>query len=96
MSHGRVVGLDTPNGIKHKFGVGYIIFIEAKHQYENQLDQNGLNEMFNKVRAIFIGQQGMEGIEESPDSNDKKLIILVPSTYVHQLSSLIEQVESTV
>ena len=52
--------------------------------------------MFDKVRAIFIGQQGMEGIEESPDSNDKKLIILVPSTYVHQLSSLIEQVESTV
>ena len=34
MSHGRVVGLDTPEGIKQKFGVGYIVYIEAKHQFE--------------------------------------------------------------
>lgn len=38
----------------------------------------------------------MAGIEESQDSNYKKLIISVPSTYVHKLSALIEQVEQTV
>lgn len=42
MSHGRVVGLDTPNGIKHKFGVGYSVFVEAKHQHEHNLDEAGL------------------------------------------------------
>lgn len=83
MSHGRVVGLDTPSGIKHKFGVGYSVFVEAKHQYEGQLDEAGLKDIFDRVRAIFLQKAGMSGIEESPDSNDKKLIIMVPSTYVY-------------
>ena len=39
MSHGRVIGLDTPNEIKRKFGVGYNIYVEARHEYENQLDE---------------------------------------------------------
>ena len=34
MSHGRVISLDTPEMIKKKFGVGYNVYIEAKHQYE--------------------------------------------------------------
>ena len=38
MSHGRIIGLDTPDEIKRKFGVGYNIFVEAKHQYEGMLD----------------------------------------------------------
>ena len=35
MSHGRVISLDTPDEIKRKFGVGYNVYIEAKHQYES-------------------------------------------------------------
>jgi len=31
MSHGRVISLDTPDEIKRKFGVGYNVYIEAKH-----------------------------------------------------------------
>ena len=31
MSHGRIIGLDTPNEIKRKFGVGYNVQIEPKH-----------------------------------------------------------------
>ena len=34
MSHGRIIGLDRPDEIKKKFGVGYNVFIEAKHQFE--------------------------------------------------------------
>jgi ATP-binding cassette subfamily A (ABC1) protein 3 len=96
MSHGRVIGLDTPEGIKHDFGVGYNVFVEAKHQYESQLNEAGLKAIFDRVRAIFIGREDLAGIEESQDSNYKKLIITVPSTYVHKLSALIEQVEQTV
>jgi len=90
MSHGRVIGLDTPQGIKHNFGVGYNVFVEAKHQYESQLNEAGLKAIFDRVRAIFIGRDTMNDIEESQDSNDKKLIITVPSTYIHNLSALIE------
>ena len=96
MSHGRVVGLDTPNGIKHKFGVGYSVFVEAKHQYEHELGEEGLKEVFEKVIKIFIEDSGLSGIEKSPDSNDKKLIIMVPHTYVNDLFALIEQVERDV
>ena len=31
MPHGRVISLDTPDEIKRKFGVGYIVYVEAKH-----------------------------------------------------------------
>ena len=70
--------------------------IHERDQYEGQLDEAGLKDIFDRVRAIFLQKAGMSGIEESPDSNDKKLIIMVPSTYVYQLSSLIYQVEQTV
>jgi hypothetical protein len=29
MSHGKVIALDSPNGIKRKYGVGYNLIIEA-------------------------------------------------------------------
>jgi len=45
--------------------------------------------VFDKVRAIFFGNEDMPDIEESADTNDKKLIISVPSAYVHKLSGLI-------
>lgn len=96
MSHGRVISLDTPDQIKRKFGVGYNVYVEAKHQYENTLDAAGLKAMFDRVRAIFLNVGDLPDIEESADSNDKKLIIMVPSAYVHRISSLIAQVEQNV
>ena len=89
MSHGRIISLDTPSEIKRKFGVGYNVYIEAKHQYESQLDESQLKAIFDKVRAIFLGIADLPDIEESADSNDKKLIIMVPSAYVQRLSGLI-------
>ena len=89
MSHGRIISLDTPSEIKRKFGVGYNVYIEAKHQYESQLDESQLKAIFDKVRAIFLGIADLPDIEESADSNDKKLIIMVPSVYVQRLSGLI-------
>ena len=82
MSHGRVIGLDTPNEIKRKFGVGYNIYVEARHEYENQLDEEGLKNVFDRVRQIFFSREDLDEIQESPDSNDKKLIIHVPTAYV--------------
>ena len=96
MSHGRVIGLDTPDEIKRKFGVGYNIYVEAKHQYENQLDEAGLKAVFDRIRSIFLNNAELPNIEESQDSNDKKLIIMVPIIYVHQISGLISQVEQSV
>ena len=93
MSHGRVIGLDTPDEIKKKFGVGYNVYVEAKHQYENQLDAAGLKAVFDRVRGIFLNKPDLPDIEESKDSNDKKLIIFVPSAYINQLSGLIAEVE---
>lgn len=52
--------------------------------------------MFDKVRQIFLGRDGLEDIKESPDTNDKKLLIHVPYTYVHHLAGLIEEVEQAV
>ena len=31
MSHGKVIALGTPQYIKTKFGVGYNVFIEPRH-----------------------------------------------------------------
>lgn len=31
MSHGKIIALGTPNTIKRKFGVGYNVFIEPRH-----------------------------------------------------------------
>ena len=75
MSHGKIIGLDTPDEIKHKFGVGYNIFCEVKHEYESQMDQDSMKAAFEKVRAIFFRNEDLRGIAESQDSNDKKLII---------------------
>lgn len=96
MSHGRIIGLDKPDEIKRKFGVGYNVFIEIKHQFESQLGEAAQKQVFDRVRAIFFGINDLPGIEESQDTNDKKLIIQVPSAYVHRLADLIRQVESTV
>ena len=75
MSHGKIIGLDTPDEIKRKFGVGYNIFCEVKHEYESQMDQDSMKAAFEKVRAIFFRNEDLRGIAESQDSNDKKLII---------------------
>lgn len=96
MSQGSIISLDTPKEIKRKFGVGYIIYVEAKHQFEGQMDENQIKAAFDQVRAIFFGKSDMLGTEESPDSNSKKLIIMVPSVHVNKLAALIEQVERSV
>ena len=93
MSHGRVIGLDTPEEIKKKFGVGYNILVEAKHTYEGTLTDDALKAVFDNVRRVFLNKEDCPGIMESPDSNDKKLIITAPSRLVHKLSDLIAEVE---
>jgi len=95
MSHGRIIGLDTPDEIKRKFGVGYNIYCEAKHQYEDELDEQAITAAFDKVRTIFMGS-GLPGIEESTDSNVRKLIIQCPHSHVNKLGGLINEVERTV
>ena len=78
MSHGRIINLDTPGEIKRKYGVGYNIFCEAKHEFENQMDEQAMKDNFDAIRAIFFGGGDLVGIKESSDSNDKKLIIQCP------------------
>ena len=49
--------------------------------------------MFKRVTEIFVDESGLADIEVSKDSNDKKLIIMVPSAHVNELSGLISKVE---
>ena len=93
MSHGRVISMDTPDEIKRKFGVGYNVYVEAKHTYEGGMDAQHLQAMFKRVTEIFVDESGLADIEVSKDSNDKKLIIMVPSAHVNELSGLISKVE---
>lgn len=93
MSQGRIIGLDEPAVIKRKFGVGYNIYVEAKHEFEDQLDEAGLKAVFDKVRAIFLGLPDMPDVQESPDSNPKKLLITAPCAYSQKLADLIAKVE---
>jgi len=53
MSHGKIIGLDTPDEIKRKFGVGYNVLVEIKHQFESQLGEAGQKQVFDRVRDIF-------------------------------------------
>lgn len=96
MSHGRIINLDTPDEIKKNFGVGYNIYIEAKHQFEDQLDEEALAALFNRVCLVFLDKPDLPGVKKSRDSNDKKLIITVPSNLVQKLGDLIAQVEENV
>ena len=93
MSHGKLIGLDTPNGIKKEFGVGYNIYIEAKHEHEAQLGDQGIKDLFNRVRGILLNQPDCPDIQESPDTNDKKLILMSPVSYSRKLSELVAQIE---
>ena len=79
MSHGRVINLDTPHEIKRKFGVGYSIYVEEKHEYENKPDKEDLQSVFDRVCQIFPVNVNNSEITKSPDSNAKKLIIHVPT-----------------
>ena len=60
------------------------------------MNQNESKDIFDRVRAIFVGRHEFCDIKESPDSSDKKLIIIVPYSYVFELSALIKEVEETV
>ena len=42
MSHGRVISMDTPDEIKRKFGVGYNVYVEARHTHEGEMDAQKL------------------------------------------------------
>ena len=46
-----------------------------------------------KIKQIFTENGDFEGVEESRDSTDKKMIFLVPIQYVSKLSTLIKQIE---
>ena len=58
MSHGTIIGLDTPEAIKRKFGVGYNLFVEPRHDIEEDLSDDAVQALFEKVRAIFLGMHG--------------------------------------
>jgi len=93
MSHGRIISLDTPQQIKKQYGVGYNVSCEAKHQFENQLDAESLHNAFDSVRSIFFANEDLQGVEESSDSTDRKLIIQFPLAHIQLLADLIQQVE---
>ena len=93
MSHGRIISLDTPSDIKRKFGVGYNIFCEVKHEFEQALDLEQLQKVFEEVKLIFFQNSDLQGVSESADSNDKKLIIQYPLIHVQHLADLIKRVE---
>ena len=89
MSHGKVVALDTPQNIKKRFGVGYNIFVEPR--YDQERSQKEVKELLDKAKTYFIDRD--EGIKESRDSYDKKLIYLVPMACVDKISGIVRDIE---
>jgi ABC-type multidrug transport system ATPase subunit len=92
MSHGKVIALDTPNNIKRRFGVGYNVFIEPINV--NNMSPDQVKELANRVRhAALSSDRGINGIRESKDSINKRLIFLVPYSEVGRIHSLIRNFE---
>lgn len=91
MSHGKVIALGTPQHIKTKFGVGYNVFIEPRHNAN--LSNQQLSEKLKAVERIFLNNDRYQGINKSKDSTDKKLLFTVPNTLINQVSTLLGEVE---
>ena len=70
MTKGKLLALDTPNGIKKQFGFGYKLIIEPKqHTSLDRLRELKLNtiEMLPQINQI-------SGFTENTDSTDKRLV----------------------
>ena len=91
MSHGRLIGLDTPDGIKKEFGVGYNILVEAKHKAELTDEQE--KELLQRVEGILLNKKDFPLLVKSDDSNDKKLILMCPVYKSQELAEKIKEVE---
>ena len=81
MSHGKVIALGTPQYIKTKFGVGYNVFIEPRHNVN--LSNQELTEKLMAVERIFLNNDRYQGISKSKDSTDKKLLFTVPNSLIN-------------
>ena len=92
MSHGKVVALDTPQNIKRRFGVGYNIFVEAKYDQNRSNEQ--IKEILDQARPYFEDGSDLEGIKESRDSYDRKLIYLVPMTMIDKIGPIVRNIET--
>ena len=84
MSHGKVIALDTPIGIKRSYGVGYNLIIEATQGLLFTRDQRMMYD--NAILREFQipnTQFNQEG------SNDIKLVYLVPFGEERKLAALL-------
>ena len=90
MSHGKIIALDTPSNIKRRFGVGYNVLLEPINPAALSSEQ--LRELANQAREAALSS-GINGIKESKDSINKKLILLVPYSEVDKISGLIRHFE---
>ena len=88
MSHGKIIRLDTPDKIKHDFGVGYNIYCEVKHEEEDKIDAEELKSHFENIKNIFEEKEDFRGVKVS-DTNQKKLIIQCPYSNVHKIADKI-------
>ena len=92
MSQGKIIALDTPHNIKRRFGVGYNVFLEPIDA--NIMTQVQIKELACKARSAALApERAINGIKESKDSLDKKLIFLVPYYEVGNISNFIHYFE---
>jgi ABC-type multidrug transport system ATPase subunit len=90
MSHGKVISLDSPLGIKRKYGVGYNLIIEANSEH-------GAFSSYQRAMydAYVIKDSFIEGCSFHQDgSNTHKLVYMVPFDNDLKFSSLLRQLES--
>ena len=89
MSHGKVIALDTPLGIKRRYGVGYNLILEAtsRHGPFQQSHQN----LFDG----YICGSDIPGVTYNADaSNEQKLVYMVPFEHEEPMSNMLRQLES--
>lgn len=90
MSHGKVIALDSPIGIKRKYGVGYNLILEA-----NQVHGPFSSDQVAMYNGFILRDAGIENTSFNQDSsNATKLVFMVPFENELKMSVLLRKLES--
>ena len=92
MANGKVVVLDTPQNIKHKYGVGYTLIVEQLENNKQDLSKE-LDEIVPRViKGAIKHTKDANNLGDQSDLN-KRLLYMLPFEKVRLIDKLLEQLE---
>lgn len=75
MSQGKIVTVDTPFGIKKRFGVGYNLYLEPK---DPSITKETLENIKQRLEPLVFDENIIQNVAESQNSVLSKLIFVLP------------------